>query len=43
MYVMGQIRYRDSGGADRFMGFCRERGTDGRFRAVDDADYEYQD
>jgi hypothetical protein len=43
LYVMGQIRYQDEGGADRFMGFCRLRGSDGRFRAVDDPDYEYED
>lgn len=42
-YVMGQIRYRDDGGVQRFMGFCRERGKDRRFRPVDDADYEYED
>ncbi|MGA9601900.1 MAG: hypothetical protein WBS22_16905, partial [Methylocystis sp.] len=43
VYVMGEIRYQDEGGADRFMGFCRLRGEDGRFRAVDDPDYEFQD
>jgi hypothetical protein len=43
IYVMGQIRYRDDGGAERFMGFCRVRQKDGRFRAVDDPDYEYED
>jgi hypothetical protein len=43
IYVMGQIRYQDEGGHDRFMGFCRERGSGGRFRAVDDLDYEYED
>jgi hypothetical protein len=43
LYVMGQIRYQDEGGADRFMGFCRERQSSGRFRAVDDPDYEYED
>jgi len=43
IYVMGQIRYKDEGGAERFMGFCRERQTDGRFRAVNDPDYEYED
>jgi hypothetical protein len=43
MYIMGQIRYSDEGGADRFMGFCRRRGDDGRFRTVDDPDYEYED
>lgn len=42
LYVMGQIRYRDEGGADRFMGFCRLH--DGqRFKPVDDPDYEYED
>jgi hypothetical protein len=43
IYVMGQIRYQDDGGSDRFMWFCRERESDGRFRAVDDPDYEYED
>ncbi len=43
IYVMGQIRYQDEAGADRFMGFCRKRGGDGRFSAVDDPDYEYED
>jgi hypothetical protein len=43
VYVMGQIRYKDEGGVERFMGFCRERGADGRFRPIDDADYEYED
>ncbi len=43
IYIMGQIRYRDEDGHERFMGFCREGGKDGRFRAVDDADYEYED
>jgi hypothetical protein len=43
IYVMGQIRYQDEGGADRFIGFCRIRGGDGRFRAVNDPDYEYED
>lgn len=43
IYVMGQIQYQDEGGADRFMGFCRERGSDGRFCSVDDPDYEYED
>jgi hypothetical protein len=43
VYVMGQIKYHDEGGADRFMGFCRERRSDGKFRPVEDPDYEYQD
>lgn len=43
IYVMGQIRYQDEGGCDRFMGFCRLRGSDGRFRIVDDQDYEFED
>jgi hypothetical protein len=43
VYVMGEIRYQDDSGVDHFMGFCRERRSDGRFRAVDDPDYEYQD
>lgn len=43
VYVMGEIRYQDEGRADHFMGFCRERQSDGKFRPVDDPDYEYQD
>jgi hypothetical protein len=43
IYVMGQIRYKDDGGAERFMGFCRVRQKDGRFRPVNDPDYEYED
>jgi hypothetical protein len=43
LYVMGQIRYRDEGGTERFMGFCRELQGDARFHVVDDADYEYED
>jgi hypothetical protein len=43
IYVIGQIRYQDEAGSDRFMGFCRRWGDDGRFRAVDDPDYEYED
>jgi hypothetical protein len=43
IYVMGQIRYKDEGGAHRFMGFCRLQESDGRFRAIDDPDYEYDD
>lgn len=43
LFVMGQIRYQDQGGAERFMAFCRERKSDGRFRAVDDPDYEFED
>jgi hypothetical protein len=43
IYVMGQIKYRDESGVERFMGFCREGGKDGRFRPVDDIDYEYED
>jgi len=43
IYVMGQIRYQDDSGADHFMGFCRERQSNGRFLAVKDPDYEYQD
>jgi hypothetical protein len=43
LFVMGDIRYQDEGGADRFMGFCRERGSDGRFHVIEDPDYEYQD
>jgi hypothetical protein len=43
VYVRGEIRYQDDSCADHFMGFCRERQSNGRFRAVDDPDYEYQD
>jgi hypothetical protein len=43
IYVMGQIRYQDEGGHDRFMGFCRVGDGKHGFRAVDDADYEYED
>jgi hypothetical protein len=43
IYVMGQIQYQDEGGHDRFMGFCRLWGSDGRFHVVEDPDYEYED
>jgi hypothetical protein len=43
MYVMGQIRYADEGGNERFMGFCRKRDAAGKFLAVNDPDYEFQD
>jgi hypothetical protein len=43
IYVMGQIRYQDEGGHDRFMGFCRIGDGETRFVAVDDPDYEYED
>lgn len=43
LYVMGQIRFQDVDGAERFMGFCREWHRAGRFQTVDDPDYEYQD
>jgi hypothetical protein len=43
LYVMGRISYMDDAGAERFMAFCRERKSDGRFTAVDDHDYEYED
>jgi hypothetical protein len=43
IYIMGWIRYRDEGGAERFMGFCRERQSDGRFRSISDPDYEWED
>lgn len=43
VYVIGEIRYRDEGGADHFMGFCRRRQSNGRFRPVKSPDYEYQD
>lgn len=43
LYVMGQIRYEDEGGHERFMGFCRIWRPDGKFAAVNDPDYEYED
>jgi len=43
LYVMGRISYMDDGGAERFMAFCRKRESDGRFIAVKDPDYEYED
>ena len=43
IYVIGQIRYEDEGGVQRFMGFGRRRTSDGRFRPIDDPDYEYED
>jgi hypothetical protein len=49
LFVVGFIRYADLNEIERFMGFCREyifpRGDngDGRFAAVHDHDYEYQD
>jgi hypothetical protein len=52
LYVLGYIHYSDINGAERFMGFCRryivpdgkgDSGPDGRFEAVANADYEYQD
>ena len=32
IYVMGQIRYADGMGAERFMGFCRMRDKTGKYR-----------
>jgi hypothetical protein len=43
IYVMGQIRYQDESGNDRFMGFCRVGDGKSGFRAVNDPDYEYED
>ena len=43
IYVIGQIRYEDEAGAQRFMGFGRVRYPDGRFGYIDDPDYQYQD
>jgi hypothetical protein len=43
IYVMGQIRYQDESGHDRFMGFCRVGDGKSGFRAVNDPDYEYED
>lgn len=49
LYLMGAIRYADWDEKERWMGFCRlyeppERpGSDGRFVAVDNPDYEFSD
>lgn len=50
LYVMGYIHYSDINSAERFMGFCREYvapdpwwGAEGRFKPVDNSDYEYED
>lgn len=43
VYVMGEISYRDDGGAYHYMGFCRRRMRTGRFRPVKSPDYEYAD
>jgi hypothetical protein len=43
MFVIGEIRYADGNGSIRYLGFCREMRSYGRFRAVDDPDYEYED
>jgi hypothetical protein len=43
MFVIGEVRYTDRNGSIRHLGFCREMRSDGRFRAVDDNDYEYED
>jgi hypothetical protein len=40
---MGEISYRDDGGAYHYMGFCRRRMRTGRFRPVKSPDYEYAD
>lgn len=49
LFILGYVRYADLGENERFMGFCREyclpshAGGEGRFRPVDDPDYEYSD
>ncbi len=43
VYIIGEIRYADGNGRVRYLGFCRELGSDGRFRPVDDPEYEYED
>jgi hypothetical protein len=49
LFVVGFIRYSDLNEIERFMGFCREYivpeagNSDGRFVAVHDPDYEYED
>jgi hypothetical protein len=43
VYVLGEISYKDDGGAYHYMGFCRRRRSNGRFRPVKSPDYEYQD
>jgi hypothetical protein len=42
-YVLGEISYTDDGGAYHYMGFCRQRQSNGRFLAVTDPDNEYED
>jgi hypothetical protein len=47
-FVMGWIEYTDSLDVGRITRFCREYvasavGAEGRFRAVNDSDYEYED
>jgi hypothetical protein len=43
MVVIGEVRYADGNGCIRYLGFCREMRSYGRFRAVADPDYEYED
>ena len=49
LYVMGAIRYKDGIDRERWMGFCRQyllpeyMGGEGRFRKVENPDYEYSD
>jgi hypothetical protein len=49
LYVMGQIKFADVKGNERFMGFCRVyepptvTGGNSWFSAVDHPDYEYED
>jgi hypothetical protein len=43
MLVIGEIIYRDDSGRDRLTGFLREWKSGGRFRTINDPDYEYED
>lgn len=43
LFLLGQIRYQDEGGVDRFMGFGRAWGRGRRFQPVANPDWEYED
>jgi len=52
LFIIGFIHYADINQAERYMGFCRvylppdgtpRTGTEGRFVAIDNGDYEYED
>jgi len=43
VYVMGQVQYRDEGGNERFMGFCRRWLGESTFEPTPNSDYEYED